>query len=58
MTQIEYCYSNGDLVRALNQAAKFVETIGEDKVVHVIARLDDEVTGAWWVDVIWLKETE
>jgi len=22
-------------------------------VLHVIARLDDEVKGAWWVDVVY-----
>lgn len=55
MEQIEYCYSNGDLARALAQAAEFVKKVGEKNVIHVIARLDDEVKGAWWVDVIWVK---
>jgi microcompartment protein CcmL/EutN len=53
MFQIEYCYSNGDLARALEIASKFVARIGEDKVHHIIARLDDEVKGAWWVDVVY-----
>jgi microcompartment protein CcmL/EutN len=56
MYQIEYCYSNGDLARALEMAAVFARKIGEDKVHHVVARLDDEVKGAWWVDVVYLAE--
>ena len=56
MYEIESCYSNGDLARALEQAAKAVRDIGEDNVLHVVARLDSDVAGAWWVDVIY-RET-
>lgn len=35
------------------QAAVFVRKIGEEKVHSIIARLDDEVKGAWWVDVVY-----
>ncbi len=51
--KIEHCYSNGDLARALIIASEFITRIGEDIVLHVIARLDDEVKGAWWVDVVY-----
>ncbi len=53
MYEIESCYSNGDLARALEQAAKAVRDIGEDNILHVIARLDDNVPDAWWVDVVY-----
>lgn len=56
MYEIESCYSNGDLARALEQAAKTVRDIGEDNVLHVVARLDPDVSDAWWVDVIY-RET-
>lgn len=54
--EVEYCYSNGDLARALVQASETVKKIGEGRVLHVIARLDDKVEGAWWVDVVYQKE--
>lgn len=53
MYQIEYCYDNGDLARALELAAAFARKIGEEKIHHIVARLDDEVKGAWWVDVVY-----
>lgn len=56
MFQIEFCYSNGDLARALEQAAAFVRKIGEDKVHHVVARPDPAIEGAWWVDVVYQTE--
>lgn len=56
MIEIEYVYSNGDLVRALELAAHIVKSVGEINVLHVIARLDVEVKGAWWVDVIYTKQ--
>ncbi len=54
--KINYCYQNGDLADALREAAQFIETIGQDRVHHVIARLDERVAGAWWVDVIYSEE--
>ena len=56
MIEIEYCYSNGDLARALELASHIVKRVGESNVLHVIARQDDEVKGAWWVDVIYTKQ--
>lgn len=50
---IEHCYQNGNLEDALMEAAAWVRELGEDRVVHVIARLDENVSGAWWVDVIY-----
>jgi hypothetical protein len=50
---IEHCYQNGNLEDALIEAAEFVRDLGEDRVVHVIARLDCGEPGAWWVDVIY-----
>lgn len=57
MLKIEFCYSNGDLARALQQAAEFIQKIGEQNVHLVNARLDDEVKGAWWVDVFYTDNT-
>jgi len=56
MYQIEFCYSNGDLARALAQAAEFVKKVGEQNVHHVVARPDPAIDGAWWVDVIYQTE--
>ncbi|MBP8291125.1 MAG: hypothetical protein KAX65_00040 [Caldilineaceae bacterium] len=50
---IAHCYQNGDLENALMEAAAWVKELGEDRVVHVIARLDENIPGAWWVDVIY-----
>jgi hypothetical protein len=54
--QIEFCYSNGYLARALEQAAEFVKKIDERNVHHVVARPDPAIEGAWWVDVIYQTE--
>jgi len=56
MYQIEPCYSNGDLARALEQAAEFVRKIDERNVHHVVARPDPAIVGAWWVDVVYQNE--
>lgn len=50
--KIESCYDEGDLVKALEQAAQFIQRIGERSVTHVIA-LKDEVLDGWYVDVIY-----
>lgn len=51
--EIEHCYANGDLAIALEQAAQAVKEIGEGKVLHVIAYRDENISDAWWVDVIY-----
>lgn len=53
MIEIENCYSKGDLAQALRQAADFVEKIGKENVLHVIAREDTDLPGAWAVDVVY-----
>ncbi len=53
MWEINSCYQGGDLSEALEEAAKAVRSIGEENVLHVLARRDDDVPGAWWVDVIY-----
>lgn len=53
MYEVNSCYKNGDLPAALREAASFVSRVGEANVLHVIARQDENILGAWWVDVIW-----
>lgn len=54
MYEVFSCYKNGDLAKALEEAAGVVRDIGYDNnVLHVIARLDENVPDAWWVDVIY-----
>lgn len=50
---IEHCYANGDLAIALEQAAQAVREIGEKNVVHVISYRDENISDAWWVDVVY-----
>ena len=53
MLEIESCYANGDLARALKQAAEFIEAIGWSAVQHVVTYRDETIADAWWVDVIY-----
>ena len=55
---VESCYDNGDLARALMLAANFVIKIGERNVHHIFAYLDENIPGAWWVDVIYERKTK
>ncbi len=50
---MEQCYSNGDLAAALLQASEFVERIGEEAVHHIFAEKDENVHGAWWVNIVY-----
>ena len=56
MYEVNSCYQNGDISKALEEAAEVIRRIGEENVLHVIARRDDDILGAWWVDVVY-RET-
>ena len=58
MYGIEHCYKNGNLASALLIASDFVSMIGDGAVHHVIAYMDSNIEGAWWVDVVYEKPTE
>ena len=54
MYEVNSCYrNNGSLPDALEAAAEVIRDIGTEKVLHVIARLDENVPDAWWVDVVY-----
>ena len=36
----------------------FVKKIGEQNVHHIFAYLDEDISGAWWVDVIYERKTK
>ncbi len=56
MWEINSCYrDNGDLPAALDEAAEVIRRVGSENVLHVIARQDENILGAWWVDVIYRK---
>ncbi len=53
MYEIEECYHNGDLDKALIQALEFIKRIGEDGVRHVVAR-NGQI--GWTVDVVYVPK--
>jgi hypothetical protein len=54
MWNVDSCYAgDGDLGKALMEAAEKVRRIGETCVLHVVARKDEN--GAGWVDVVFFS---
>ncbi len=54
MYEIEECYHNGDLGKALMQAIEFIRRIGENDVRHVVAHNNERV--GWTVDVVYVPK--
>jgi hypothetical protein len=48
--ELEYCYHNGNLDQALQQAAEFIHKIGDTRVVLVSTQNDDV---GWTVFVVY-----
>ena len=53
---IESCYSDGLLDKALQRAAEFIREIGEKNVLHIVSHFD-EVLEVWYVNVVYKRKT-
>ena len=51
MYEVEYCYKNGNLDQALQEAAEFIRKIGETRVVLVSTEEKEPI--GWTVFVVY-----
>ncbi len=53
MIEIEYCWCDGDLEKALRDAADFVAKLREEQVHYICPRRDDQL--GWFIDIVWQR---
>jgi len=51
--EVEFCYTDGDLAKALREAADFVAWLRDGKLIGVIANVDEK--SGWMVQVIYRR---
>ena len=51
MYEVEFCYTDGDLAKALREAADFDAKLRDDKLIGIIANVDEK--SGWMVQVIY-----
>lgn len=48
---IRFCWQNGNLEKALEEARQFIKQIGEDRVIHIYTTFTEDV--GWCVNIVY-----